>query len=184
MQPERQFIVAKARGKSFLRSTSSQALIPASVFKFTDSKVRCEISVKLKPNNSRVSALASYTSLNPASMLWEAMPYSFVVDWVYNLGGYLRNLETALVYCNQFVDGYVTYGEKTESIWTQKWSGTYASSNRIYDYSGGWTRTMKDRQKLYSYPFPRFPVLNPELGTGRLLNAAALLSQFLTGKAR
>jgi hypothetical protein len=35
----------------------------------------------------------------------------------------------------------------------------------------------KSRAALSAAPFPRAPIINPKLGTGRLMNAAALLSQ-------
>lgn len=36
-----------------------------------------------------------YTSLNPLSLAWERAPLSFVFDYFYDLGGLLRNTETA-----------------------------------------------------------------------------------------
>lgn len=47
---------------------------------------------------SKVQKTARYTSLNPASISWELLPYSFVVDWFYDVGSYLRATESALLY--------------------------------------------------------------------------------------
>lgn len=35
---------------------------------------------------------AQYGITNPSLVVWEMVPYSFVVDWVFNVGGYLEHL--------------------------------------------------------------------------------------------
>ena len=49
--------------------------------------------------------LSRWTSLNPVSLAWELVPMSFVVDWFFDIGSYLRNLETGLLYNTRFRSG-------------------------------------------------------------------------------
>jgi hypothetical protein len=51
---------------------------------------------------------ARWSSLNPISLGWELIPYSFVVDWFYDIGSWLRAMETGLLYGSAFKHGYVS----------------------------------------------------------------------------
>lgn len=113
--------------------------------------------------------LSRWSSLNPVSILWEALPYSFVVDWVYNVGGYLRNYETGLLQANKFRCGYVS--KLVRGTVSARWTDGFWNVEGVFlDF----TRTV-----LSSYPFPSLPRLEVNMGSSRLLNAAALLGQFL-----
>lgn len=138
-------------------------------------KYRQEIGVVLKPGAMSPS-VANYTSLNPLSIAWELLPYSFVVDWFVNVGGYLRNAETAMIYGRSFVRGWSTYGYRSDQEINRSGSGPYYVARS----KGSSTLCKKQRSKLTSYPSPRLPVLNTfGLGSTRLLSAAALLRQLL-----
>ncbi|UUW21213.1 MAG: maturation protein [Leptochloa chinensis fiers-like virus 1] len=126
--------------------------------------------------------LTRFTSLNPASIAWELIPYSFVVDWFIDVGGYLRGLETATLYQDRFVSGYKTsvYGNTITSSAFRDQAIPGTNGERLTDafsatsYSVDYNRTV-----LTQYPFPSAPTLKMDLSSGRLLNTAALLSQFL-----
>lgn len=125
--------------------------------------------------------LAKWTSLNPLSVGWELMPYSFVVDWVLDIGSYLRNLETSLIYRNLFRDGFVSTLEKYDATSTvsntRKLSGT---GNTVTLVSQGAVEyTAFSRDLLGTMPTPRFPRFTADLGSARLLSAAALLRQLI-----
>lgn len=179
-------LVAKGRGKDVWRSEykrqiawdyyENQMTFDALVAR----NERCEIvaSFYLPPNV--LQSLGDVTSLNPASIAWELTPYSFVVDWFFDIGGWLRNLETALLYRTSFETGYVTEGlkltvdavvnprtESTDRLWLHAYDKGYNYFN--------WKR----RQVLSNVPLPRPPQFRADLGSSRLLNSAALLSQHL-----
>lgn len=120
-----------------------------------------------------------YASINPAAVAWENVPYSFVVDWIYDLSSYLRAVDTAFAYSCRFQNGYTVLSFKNE--------GTYevdarriepGFETRIYDVkaSGKFKQTYHARLLLGSYPLPRLPTFNTEISAPRLFNLAALLA--------
>ena len=127
-----------------------------------------------------------WTSLNPINIAWELIPYSFVVDWFLNIGGYLRNAETALLYGAVFRGGYVSASSKLEGpleflqSYTSgfpplPYSKEYLTSAHGYAKLTGFNRSI-----LGSYPFPTPPSFKANLGSGQLLNAAALLGALIS----
>lgn len=140
---------------------------------------RCELSVTVSPALNGVQSLSKWSSLNPISIAWETLPYSFVVDWALDIGGYLRSAESSILFMNNFVRGYKTLTTKRSAVGvvSTNYSDAYMSFS---EFARGETILLKkDRYVLSGMPFPRFPSFQPRLGSGRLLNAAALLSQFL-----
>jgi len=126
--------------------------------------------------------LARWTSLNPVSIAWELLPYSFVVDWVYDVGGYLRQLESAVLYSSSFRGGFKSTLLVQDESWKDRLSISESGSTIISsstEWGGARTQRSFSRTILTSTPYPKPPRLNLSLGSGRLLNAAALLSQRL-----
>lgn len=141
---------------------------------------RCHIKVRMRPPETFAQILGNLTSLNPASIAWELTPFSFVADWFYDIGGYLRALETALLYGSLFVDGFILRSYRNWGEVHVFDTVGYGSDTWIqHEHSGSYQRTSYDRQRLVSYPFPKPPTFKVDLSSARLLNAAALLSQFL-----
>ncbi len=141
---------------------------------------RCEISLRLKVEDNVNQQLSHYTSLNPASIAWELTPYSFVVDWVYDVGGYIRNLESAMLHSQRFKSGYSTLTRRVDVMHQVVGNRPLGGSNNyISNYKGSAFQAEKVRSVLNSFPWPRPPVVKADLGSGQLLNAAALLSQFM-----
>lgn len=129
--------------------------------------------------NGGLNSVANYTSLNPVSIAWELIPYSFVADWFVNVGGYLRNLESSLLFASDFSYGY------RNSLFIQKEWQSKGGGNPAFSVSASGTYELLgfNRRVLSSTPAPRLPSFNPKLGTTRLLSAASLLAQQLHGLA-
>jgi len=141
-------------------------------------KRRCEFGVILHIPNSRLLELAGYTSLNPASIAWELTPFSFVVDWIVDIGGYIRNLENLALYHNTFHSGYVTESVMITSNGSLSVDRTSGLERFFLSASGGSNLWIyKRRSELLSLPTPRVPPVKVDLGVGQLQNAAALVSQ-------
>lgn len=141
---------------------------------------RCRTCCTYRIGNSTAQKISNYTSLNPVSLAWEALPFSFVVDWVYDIGGYLRMLETALVSDSAFSTGYVTKTFKLDGR-AEVTSNFNNGSNQTESVAmeGSFKFTKKIRSVGGGSPLPRPPAFHADLGSGRLLNAAALLTQLL-----
>ena len=120
----------------------------------------------------------NFTSLNPISIAWELLPYSFVVDWVYNIGGYLRAVETSMLYANRFDSGYRTNFVALEAEGSQTYKYT-SSPTGTNDWFVGVSLTAFERSILTQYPSLDRPILEVDLGSSRLLAAASLLAQHL-----
>jgi hypothetical protein len=125
--------------------------------------------------------LLRWGTMDPRQIAWELMPYSFVVDWVYNVGSYLRNAETAAAYRNAYKDGFWSYlyVADVQSVVsrTSQTGGPfpilYVGSVSQLSFTRRFSRTV-----LLSYPAPRMPVLDVRLGWQRILSGAALARRF------
>jgi hypothetical protein len=136
---------------------------------------QCRITGFYALTTGGLNSVAGYTSLNPVSIAWELVPYSFVADWFVDVGGYLRNMESSLLYNSDFTGGYSTERSK-ETIRQSVTGGNLSYSASV---KGSYEGKEFQRKVLVSSPSPRPPSFNPKLGTERLINAAALLSQML-----
>lgn len=129
--------------------------------------------------------LNRWTSLNPVSVAYELIPYSFVVDWFVDIGSYLRDLETAVLYSTLFRSGYTSeivrfdIRDECQNHSTPPVGGV---SHRFEEVTGELIRTEFSRRRIATYPFPRRPTLNLDLSSGQLFSAAALLRQLLPAK--
>lgn len=123
---------------------------------------------------------AQWGSMNPASLTWETLPYSFVVDWFYDVASYVRGVETALLLGKSFRSGFVTQSCKAQGdykISTSSSEGYWPNVVRELEASGRFKFTSHSRTSLSSYPVPYLPKFKVELGWQRLVSAAALLAQ-------
>jgi hypothetical protein len=137
--------------------------------------MRCEIAVLLKFSESTIEQMSNFTSMNPAGIIWELCPYSFVVDWVFNVGAYLRNMETACLMDLNFKSGYRT--DTYRLIENATISGTSSDGPNSSSRSGNLvhTKVYKNRTVLGGYPTPLFPTFKADLGGNQLISAGALL---------
>lgn len=142
----------------------------------TNRSETCRVSVTLDTDS--MPELASWTSLNPVSIAWELLPFSFVIDWFVDVGASLRSLETALLYNSAFKSGFVSRIVVNKGIST---GGSVIVPNGTYSASGHWTFTdvSFDRTVLTSFPVRRLPSVDVGLSSPRLFNAIGLLTQFL-----
>lgn len=148
-------------------------------------KSGCRIHVRLDLPGA---TLDRWSSLNPVSLAWELTPYSFVVDWVYDIGSTLRAAETAFLYGSRFIRGYVSeiYAyDGSESTGYQVIANPTGNPPKNVE-NLGMTKSIKRRQFnrsiLSSYPFPRAPSFKVSLGSERLLSLASLMAQMIGSK--
>jgi hypothetical protein len=140
---------------------------------------RAWVKARFAPSHSFNESVARYTSLNPVSIAWELTPYSFVVDWFVDIGDYIRSFESALLNSSTFVDGFIATGGLIEGVTTEHGSLSSGDYDYVVSLSGGFRSLEYFRSVLSDVPFPRPPQFQVNLGSGRLLNLASLLSQHL-----
>lgn len=147
---------------------------------FAESTGKQGVKFVLQMMDSGGFDLTRWASLNPASLAWELLPLSFVADWIYDIGGMLRSLETSLLHGSRFVSGYTTRLYALEC--------TSYSVENINVSNGGRTFTARDasshfkyieftRSVLGSYPMPTLPTFKVSLGSEQLLTTASLMAQ-------
>lgn len=162
---------------------NSGSTLPNSVFREVDGKMGCRFKIWVKPNPAKAPTLSDFTTLNPVLLGWNLLPFSFLVDWVYNISGYMEGLETAFKMASQFNRGYYTelYAvDITERIENKRNSATGLFNIRY----GKATKSIRRfyRNRLSSWPLPYPPSLDLDLGSGQLGTAAALLGTLLGRK--
>lgn len=138
---------------------------------------RCRIVCQFSPANDTLEKLGAISSLNPVSLIYEATPYSFVLDWAVGFGDWFRSMETALMHQNNFLRGY-----QTRSIrWIDKARRSGKSSTTLpyfeTELRADVQYTRFERTRLSSAPFPTRPVIKVRFGLDQALNAAALSKQ-------
>lgn len=156
------------------------------VVRETDWKIVHEYGVQYRVSSPELLALQRVMSLNPALIAWELLPFSFVVDWVYDIGGYLEAAEAALGLGLTFHSGYHSSLVRRES--RGRWTGnrTYVSGLERFTENIAIQATATNvefvRERLATFPFPSAPKINPDLGSSSLLATAAYLATFLGRK--
>lgn len=143
----------------------------------------CIICVRLKDNGG--FDLNRWTSLNPASIAWELLPLSFVIDYFYDIGNMLRNLESSLLYESVFVDGYRT------ELFTAHCNhrevgvrGKTSTERYFYDTTASYDVTRFERSVLSSMPTPRLPTFKLPTSWQQLFTMAALCAVRLNPHAK
>lgn len=178
---ERCVIVTKRKSARTVRSGSRNPNFLSGEFgpveKFTEwSSQRVEIKYYCQLDNTVLQRLGDWTSLNPVSIAWELVPYSFVADWFMDIGGYLRNMESAFLYRNAFKSGYITRTFKGgidssvnfSRIGTDGWLNNYGLMAARID-------SAKQRAVLTNVLLPHPPRFRIALGWQRLVSAASLV---------
>lgn len=132
---------------------------------------------------------SDWTSLNPASIAWELVPFSFVADWFVGVGQCLENWENWFLYRNHFVIGYktISYSERrsTDRRGRTVYQPRYHPDGTMVDQvltEGIQQNTFTSgkgmvRSRLLTLPTPGGPRVKVDLNSKRMLDAAALISQ-------
>ncbi len=149
---------------------------------YFQTRERAEMGTQWRIKSSALTSIANWSSLNPAGIVWELVPGSFVIDWLVDVGGYLRNLESALLFGGDLVTGWYTYGYSTDGDSFVTFDGLVSPYQYLIVLRGSRTDRYKKRIALSGALFPKRPSFKADLGWQRLLSAAALLSAY-TGRS-
>lgn len=143
--------------------------------------VKVNYTLEYKIVNGALAGLQRMGLLNPAEVLWEAMPWSFIVDWLWPIGSYINSLSsgaglqwsggTRTITTRRTYQSKMEYFPSVrENNGSQFWNGIVNGSKM--------TET-KTRTVLTSAPSPYFPKLKNPFSYLHFTEALALLVQRL-----
>jgi len=129
-------------------------------------RVSCSLWAYVDPQWVGLRALNQLGLLNPASLAWELVPWSFVVDWILPVGSVLSAFTARAGL--QFVDGTIStrasasanlehYGHGLETIGSYNFT-TRAPATSIWSYDG------YSRSTLTTWPLPGLWINTDPLG--------------------
>lgn len=173
---------AKTQGdKIILERSSPQPHGPTFVAESTEREVRGNASVSYRVDSSLTASLSQLGVTNPASLAWELLPLSFVVDWAYPVGSFLERLDYArgLV----FDHGWISI--KAQQDVKQRLGNSVGTSGDIVaNWSGGkgsGSAMVFTREALSSFPSPPPPRLKDPFSLTHVANGLALLATAFRG---
>lgn len=108
--------------------------------------------------------------LNPATVVWELVPFSFVADWFLPIGDYLEGLDVGLRF--SFEKGLLSRKQTSTGFMsdcTAKWEGSPPS----------WSKTRVFATRMGSIPTPSLANItaSANLGWKRMISGVSLLRQ-------
>jgi hypothetical protein len=156
-------------------ATESFPTVRESATGFVKVKVGATMSGDFDPDLSR------FTSLNPLTVGYELIPFSFVFDWLFDLGSYMRNLETSLLFNSSYRWGYISTLVSVNYEMSFLGKTVDSGNGNYYTYGASARKKIVSFERLpgVSYPVPQFPQVDLNLGSSRLLSAASLLRQLI-----
>lgn len=139
---------------------------------------RVTIKGVIKVTNPNLDLANRLGFLNPALVAWEAVPFSFVVDWFLPVGTFLESF-TDFVGID-LIDGSIT-GQKTYNLLaypSSDWNGSaFVAGKDIRVFAKTTVRTV-------TVSLPKPPLTwGRGLSVGRAINAIALLGQMLNPRS-
>lgn len=161
---------------------------PTRLTVFTKERAKVKMGVTYQVTDAHLFGMSRLGLLNPASLVYELIPFSFVLDWIYNIGGYLQNLEASFGAGLSFQYGYETTTKRLNSRmeFDQQWLNTTYPYNWRLFYPSGLRGTADlsqcNRSVLKSFPKPNLPTVDLDLASRQLLSAAALLQSIFFRK--
>jgi hypothetical protein len=115
-----------------VRSAAANTNWKADVLHYKELRYRTTWRAKLNANFA-ATTLAKTGMVNPVSVAWELVPYSFVVDWFINVGDVLQSLDNLLIIDELWVNNSTC--TKTFEIWNARGysdsSGNWGSSGMM-----------------------------------------------------
>jgi len=135
-----------------------------------DLMVKCKITGQLSAAAARNASRLGLT--NPATIAWELVPFSFVVDWSIPVGNVLEALQATRG--TTFVGGSYTVASQAamKLEYRQNWT------NIVQLPQGEWFKYQMERTPYSSFPTPSLYAKSP-FSTSHIVSAVALLRQLV-----
>lgn len=160
------------------KSDSSWTFTGPTCYGLRQTSATAKYMVRVRPDLTYATANA-LGLLNPLTVAWEVLPWSFVVDWFLPVGNYINQWSAPFGW--YFIDGcFSTLSKSMES----------AQYTFVHDYtSSGWTYTNHEswfgdqsyvnfgRSVLANFPMPDPPRAKNPVSAAHFANALALFAQ-------
>lgn len=114
---------------------------------------------------------------NPFEVMWEKIPYSFVVDQVIPIGNWIGTWDVSNYLT--FRDGFITRRVDAQAVAVYRPTQNTAQWEISEDSPGKAWSFWLDRKRLIDFPTPVFPSLRNPLKLDNVAKAAALLTQLV-----
>lgn len=175
-----QSVTSSARAERDLTTKFSSHIsaIPANIgVRFDRAETRCKITLRWRISSPLKAFMAQTGFTNPVNLVWEILPFSFVVDWFLPIGPYLEALSAwdGLT----FIDGSQTQFTRTWMDSSVDYSGVSLVNSTVYQemHQRLCRNTIElNRVKLITWPNPSLPSFKNGLASvDHCLNGLALL---------
>ena len=141
---------------------------------------KCWVSLYYQLKNPVLAELSSLGLINPVEIVWELLPYSFVVDWFLPIGNWLSSLTADVGFTFQGGSMSTSSKQKGCEVKRIQWEDSTGGGNHVFA-SGGQPNLSGSaynfvRSCYSSSPVPGLYVKNP-FSPKHIANALALLVQ-------
>jgi hypothetical protein len=132
------------------------------------------------PAMQSIDYFMSRFATSPASLAWELVPFSFVVDWFVDLRGVLRKIDDAVGFSPFTIKSFTrSFSYHLESSWQARFYSPCNPAAVIQVYPRGTVEFKHYDRSLVSAP-GFLPSWKPRFGKSQAAISAALISQMLS----
>lgn len=141
-------------------------------------KQSCNVRLDCQMVTPLLATLAQLGITNPALLVWEKIPYSFVIDWALPVGDYLSLLDATFGW--RFLSGSIGRISRLREYSPRPTQLSKVTNPAItyYGVSGGpfFNESFSMTREVYSsFPSPRIPSFKNPLSLDHVANALSLL---------
>lgn len=164
--------VGRARGSITRDSTQDCSESPSLYHCYGQQKDKYDIIYEF---TEQMSVPRQLGLADPATVVWELIPYSFVVDWFIPIGSYLENLNQIPTLSGRFLTIQQTRFEGSNG--GQMVIPPYNQWRQIPVVNQSYHRLVRQVSSSISVPKPQFNTLPDAMSPTRIWNAIALVVQ-------
>lgn len=143
------------------------------------------VRLDYNPGNTFLSSLTSLGVTNPLEVVWELVPFSFVIDWGVSIGDWLSAMDAAVGW--EFYSGSCTERREVKKKYSKLMSplrqNTFAKGQWwvSQDIRGSYRALELLRTPYAATPTVMLPVVKNPLSLGHMANGLSLMVGILSG---